>query len=150
MPDLIKTISDEQAQALGGESIRFSSSAMAVLHGYHWPGNVRELRNYIERCQILMPGEELTAGTMLPPDQTAAHVQAREIRGAPPVSEASQAEAASFHEAREAFERTFLLQHLEKHAWNISRTAAEIGMERSQLHRKIKSFGLQPPEKESV
>jgi len=148
LPELIRTISDEQAQALGGEPVRFSQSAMTMLHTYRWPGNVRELRNYIERCQILMPGEELTAETMLPPDQTATHVQAKDIRGTSAV--AGQSEAASFHEAREAFERSFILQHLEKHGWNISRTAAEIGMERSQLHRKIKSFGLQPPEKESV
>ncbi|PIP02187.1 MAG: sigma-54-dependent Fis family transcriptional regulator, partial [Zetaproteobacteria bacterium CG23_combo_of_CG06-09_8_20_14_all_54_7] len=57
-------------------------------------------------------------------------------------------EADSFHEAREIFERQFLFQQLEKHEWNISRTAADIGMERSQLHRKIKSFGLVPPQKE--
>ena len=150
LSELIETISEEQAQALGGEPIRFSQSAMAFLHAYHWPGNVRELRNYIERCQILMPGEELTADTMLPPDQATTHLQAKAGKSGSGVPTAGQADAASFHEAREAFERSFLLQYLEKHGWNISRTAAEIGMERSQLHRKIKAFGLQPPEKESV
>lgn len=150
LSELIETISEEQAQALGGEPIRFSQSAMAFLHAYHWPGNVRELRNYIERCQILMPGEELTADTMLPPDQATTHLHAKAGKSGSGVPTAGQADAASFHEAREAFERSFLLQYLEKHGWNISRTAAEIGMERSQLHRKIKAFGLQPPEKESV
>jgi len=69
---------------------------------------------------------------------------------AAPIVTDQHMEADSFHDAREAFERTFLLQHLELHAWNISRTAADIGVERSQLHRKIKSFGLLPPDKESV
>ena len=150
LPALIKTIAEEQAQALGGEPIHFSQSALAVLHSYNWPGNVRELRNYIERCQILMPGEEITAESMLPPDQSVSYMPSHGGRSASGVTVAQHSDAASFHDAREAFERAFLLQYLEKHAWNISRTAADIGMERSQLHRKIKSFGLQQPDKESV
>jgi len=150
LPMLIQALTEEQAQVLGGEPIRFSPQAMAALQAYRWPGNVRELRNYIERCHILMPGEELTDETMLPPDQASSHVPLLAHSKPSPIAADQQVDVDSFHDAREAFERTFLLQHLEKHGWNISRTAADIGMERSQLHRKIKSFGLLPPDKESV
>jgi two-component system nitrogen regulation response regulator NtrX len=147
---LVQALTAEQAQALGGEPICFSSQALAALKAYRWPGNVRELRNYIERCHILMPGEELTEETMLPPDQSSLHLPSPPSLKAVPTTADQQTDADSFHDAREAFERNFLLQHLEMHAWNISRTAADIGMERSQLHRKIKSFGLLPSEKGSV
>jgi two-component system nitrogen regulation response regulator NtrX len=151
LPVLVQTLAEEQAQALGGEPIRFSLQAMAALQAYRWPGNVRELRNYIERCHILMPGEELTAETMLPPDQSSSYLLPLSTSSkTTPMAADQRMEADSFHDAREAFERDFLLQHLELHAWNISRTAADIGMERSQLHRKIKSFGLLPSAKESV
>lgn len=151
LPMLVQALTEEQAQALGGEPVRFSPQALTALQAYRWPGNVRELRNYIERCHILMPSEELTAETMLPPDQSSSHLLSPASSKAAPIAAADQQmEADSFHDAKEAFERAFLLQHLELHAWNISRTAADIGMERSQLHRKIKSFGLLPSEKEPV
>lgn len=150
LPVLVQSLTEEQAQVLGGEPISFSPQAMAALQMYRWPGNVRELRNYIERCHILMPGEKLTDETMLPPDQSSSHISATAHSKLSSKAADQQVEVDSFHDAREAFERTFLLQHLELHGWNISRTAADIGMERSQLHRKIKSFGLLPPEKESV
>ena len=151
LPLLLETLADEQAKILGGEAVRFEADVIEALKLYTWPGNVRELRNYIERCHILMPGEKMTMATMLPPDQSstqAASAHATSIAHMPGRDDISNVEADSFHDAREAFERIYLLQHLNKHDWNISRTSADIGMERSQLHRKIKSFGLQPPEKE--
>jgi len=151
LPLIVETLAAEQARELGGEAIHFSEQAIQKLKMYHWPGNVRELRNYIERCHILMPGEELNETNMLPPDQSSTQAAAVPISSsALQQQQLSDIEADSFHDAREAFERNFLLQHLDKHEWNISRTAADIGMERSQLHRKIKSFGLVPPGKESL
>jgi len=128
IPLLTRALAEEQAEALGGEPVRFAEDAMAKLQSYPWAGNVRELRNYIERCHILKQGETISAEDMPPLDQ-----------GGP---QAETNLAGSFHSAREAFERSYLLYHLNKHSWNISRTAEDIGMERSQLHRKIKSFGL--------
>jgi len=146
IPLLVETLATEQANELGGQPVRFSSEVLSELMAYHWPGNVRELRNYIERCHILMPGEEMGLENMLPPDQST--TQTSQVSAATKGAATLPGfDADSFHEARELFERTFLLQSLEKHEWNISRTAADIGMERSQLHRKIKSFGLVPPEK---
>lgn len=149
LPILLDTLAAEQANDLGGQPVRFSSDVIERLKSYRWPGNVRELRNYIERCHILMPGDEMTLSNMLPPDQSST----QSLQAPAKTVEKSamfEVDADSFHEARETFERTFLLQHLEKHDWNISRTASDIGVERSQLHRKIKAFGLLPPDKESV
>ncbi|MDQ6982993.1 MAG: sigma-54 dependent transcriptional regulator [Mariprofundus sp.] len=141
LPQLIQSLADEQAKELGGDAVRFDADVISRLKSYAWPGNVRELRNYIERCHILMPGERMTVSIMLPPDQSS-----NQQSSSQPVSthsmDTGHTNTDSFHDAREAFERAFLLQHLNEHEWNISRTAAEIGMERSQLHRKIKSFGL--------
>jgi len=148
LPLLLQSLADEQARELGGEAVRFDAEVIAKLKTYHWPGNVRELRNYIERCHILMPGEEMTITNMLPPDQSS--TQSMLADSAATQAAAITPDDESFHDARESFERNFLLQHLNQHDWNISRTAAEIGMERSQLHRKIKSFGLMQADRESL
>lgn len=146
LPLLVETLAREQAGRMGGGAVRFAPDAMARLAAYAWPGNVRELRNYIERCHILMPGCELDAATMPPPDQGAHPAAVDGARDAFRLPEGAH----SFHEAREAFERGFLLDQLERHDWNISRTAADIGIERSQLHRKIKALGLTPPKREGA
>lgn len=143
LPLLIDALASEQAGSLGGGAIRFTDEALQILREYAWPGNVRELRNYIERCHILMPGEEITAANMLAPENSAT-VAAR------PSGRSASSYEERFHEARESFERQYLLHHLEQFDWNISRTAQEIGMERSQLHRKIKAYDLIAPRKDSA
>ena len=115
-----------------------SPEAIAALQGYDWPGNVRQLRNVVERTLILAPAER--AGRididMLPAEVTSepaklfADQSARSIMATP------------LREAREAFEREYLRVQLRRFSGNISRTAAFIGMERSALHRKLKSLGL--------
>lgn len=140
LPLLAEMLADEQARLLGGEPVRFSGEALALMQAYPWNGNVRELRNYIERCQILQPGEEIAPENMPPLDMNAGH-------SVQPKTSHSGTFGHSFHDAKESFERSYLLHHLEKNEWNVSRTATDIGMERSQLHRKIKGFGLTPPDK---
>jgi two-component system nitrogen regulation response regulator NtrX len=130
LPVLASFFADEVAKQLGGEAVRFTADAVARMQAYPWPGNVRELRNYVERSHILKAGQELGADEMLALDQAG--------------DVGIEGFVLSFHSAREAFERSYLIQHLHKHTWNISRTAEEIGMERSQLHRKIKRYGLAP------
>ncbi len=129
IPLLVEALAREQAEALGGEPVRFSPEAMARMQAYGWPGNVRELRNYVERCHILRSGGEVDVDDMPPLDA-----------GGDGGADVPLAD--SFHVAREAFERSYLLYHLNRNDWNVSRTAEEIGMERSQLHRKIKHYGL--------
>jgi len=149
LPLLVRTLADEQAQSIGGEPLSFSDTSIEALQKYPWPGNVRELRNYIERCHILMSGEAITPDNMLPPDQDglARAPMAESMHGG---LNDQELETENFHSARESFEKQFIVHHLEENDWNVSRTAAEIGMERSQLHRKIKAFGLVQPDKEST
>jgi len=128
IPLLLEALAAEQAEKFSGEPVRFTDDALAILQSSPWGGNVRELRNYVERCHILRQGEEISSADMPPQDQGGMRAEA-DI-------------SANFHHAREAFERSYLLYHLNKNDWNVSRTAEDIGMERSQLHRKLKSFGL--------
>jgi len=141
LPLLVEALATEQSQLLGGDPVHFSESAITMMQNYPWAGNIRELRNYIERCHILRPGVEMTSENMLPLDASSVSVH--------PTTQnhGSNSFSSSFHNARESFERSYLLHYLEQNDWNISRTATSIGMERSQLHRKIKSFGLSTPEK---
>jgi len=117
------------------ESKTFSPTALDALQGYAWPGNVRELKNIIERLVIMSPQQEITEA-QLPTAVRSRQEPAMRTAGA------GMIEATTFREAREEFERDFILQKLEEHDWNISRTAEAIEMERSNLHRKIKSFGI--------
>ncbi|HXH65290.1 MAG TPA: sigma-54 dependent transcriptional regulator [Mariprofundaceae bacterium] len=134
LPAIMDVLAAEQARILGGVAVRFSQEVIAIMQAYPWSGNLRELRNYIERCHILMPGEEITPENMLALDPFRQPSQPAAARGFD--------FSGNFHHARDHFERSFLLHHLERNDWNISRTAADIGMERSQLHRKIRAFGL--------
>ncbi len=139
-PLILNTLAAEQSRALGGASVSFSEDMIELLKSYTWPGNIRELRNYVERCHILRPGEEITPENMPPLDG----VVARKSRG--DMTQENTYNHESFHHAREAFERRFLLYHLRKTNWNIKRAAREMGMERTQLYRKIKAYELSEEE----
>ncbi|MDB5689879.1 MAG: two component sigma-54 specific Fis family transcriptional regulator, partial [Sphingomonas bacterium] len=115
-----------------------SPEALAALQAYDWPGNVRQLRNVVERTIILAPGERLRTidVDMLPPEVISDQERlnpgnaAKSIMGTP------------LREARETFEREYLRVQIRRFSGNISRTATFIGMERSALHRKLKTLGL--------
>ncbi len=113
-----------------------ASGAMESLVNYSWPGNVRELKNIIERLVIMVQDQQITEGHL--PAATFTR-KPEEIRS----STSSITELATFREAKEEFEKDFLVQKLEENDWNISRTAEAIEVERSNLHRKIKSFGIE-------
>ncbi|HID36565.1 MAG TPA: sigma-54-dependent Fis family transcriptional regulator [Ghiorsea sp.] len=138
IPELLTMLIAEQEAHLGGEPVKFSDEVVQLLQAYAWPGNVRELRNYVERCHLLCAGKELTLENMLPLD---GNTQQLLSFSAVPDDTVLQD---GFHDARKRFERSYILHHLDKNEWNISKTAADIGMERSQLHRKIKSHDLTP------
>ena len=107
---------------------RLSAAAEQKLLGYHWPGNVRELRNLMERLTILEPGELIDATSI-------------EL-GARPAEIRSSAEALSLREAREEFERDLILRRLQEFGGNVSRTADALGVERSNLYRKLNAYGI--------
>jgi two-component system nitrogen regulation response regulator NtrX len=121
----------------GHERKTITPEAMDVLKGGTWPGNVRELKNVVERLVIMTPGSTITAGHV--PDTVGAGAAARE-GGAGRME--SLLGCDTLREARDEFEKEFILRKLEEFNWNISKTAEAIELERSNLHRKIKSYGI--------
>jgi len=113
-----------------------SQGALDALISYNWPGNVRELKNLIERLVIMTPDQVIELSD-LPQAITQRTTEA-------PVGSGIQQLPDSYREAKELFEKQFLLEKLLKNNWNVSRTAEEIGLERSNLHRKIKTYGIEP------
>ncbi|TLM60954.1 MAG: sigma-54-dependent Fis family transcriptional regulator [Deltaproteobacteria bacterium] len=124
----------------GRELKELDDEAIAVLSAYTWPGNVRELKNLIERLVIMVPTRTITRAqlpaTIIQQGTTASDDQ-------PGAIDLGTISADTFREAREEFEKEFLLRKLEENDWNVSKTAEAIEMERSNLHRKIKSFGIE-------
>ena len=126
------------AKREGQERKRMLPETVEILKGYDWPGNVRELRNIIERLVIMTPGKVITPDQV--PDSIGSPTASREGHGHHP---GGALEMNSLREAREEFEREFIIQKLEENGWNISRTAEAIELERSNLYRKMKSYGIE-------
>jgi two-component system nitrogen regulation response regulator NtrX len=123
----------ELAREYGRRPKRLDPGAATGLRSYRWPGNVRELRNVIERLIIMVPGETITLNDLAFLD--GGSVAIVETEGAPPLT---------LHEARERFERDYILRALAAQQGNISRTADALGVERSNLYRKMRAFGIAP------
>jgi two-component system nitrogen regulation response regulator NtrX len=121
----------------GREPKRVLPDAMALLVNYDWPGNVRELKNVVERLVIMTPGTAITAPHI--PEYIVSGDSGQELEVG---KGGSIWEHSTLREAREEFEKEFIIQKLEENAWNISKTAEAIELERSNLHRKIKSYGI--------
>ena len=121
-----------------------SDEAAAVLQSFDWPGNVRQLRNIIERTLILTPLDRIHR---IEVDQMPSELMSG---GDQPAMAAHSVIGAPLREARETFEREYLAAQIKRFSGNISRTAAFIGMERSALHRKLKSLGLTETREESA
>lgn len=138
IPALIEHFMSNSASVSGVAARRMTSEAMAALHTYDWPGNVRQLRNAVDWILIMAPGgpEEPIAVANLPPDIV--------TKGAAPAGseESAKMMALPLREAREIFERQYLLTQVSRFGGNISKTAEFVGMERSALHRKLKSLGV--------
>jgi two-component system nitrogen regulation response regulator NtrX len=133
IPLLVKDFVNELApESTMGQKV-IDSQVLSYLQQYHWPGNVRELKNFIERLIIMTPGQVIKPGD-LPADFL------MQLRRAPMDGDPFQ--IPTLREARLSFEREYLLHRLEECAWNISLTASRIGVERSHLHRKMKSLGI--------
>ncbi len=129
IPALVQHFSAISIKEGGFQTKQFSEKAMQMMVKHVWPGNVLEMKNFIERLYILTPGE---------------FIDVHDLRFAGLQTETSgdTSEISSFREARAAFEKDFLLKKIQENHGNISRTAENIGLERSYLHRKIRSFGI--------
>ena len=137
VPELVSAFMSQITRQSGISNCRIGDDAMVVLQAHDWPGNIRQLRNNIERLMILSRVEEGTVITaeMLP----------KEIGEMLPNTGGADGEhlmSLPLKEAREAFERDYLAAQVGRFSGNISRTAEFVGMERSALHRKLKSLGL--------
>jgi two-component system nitrogen regulation response regulator NtrX len=115
----------------------FSPEAMELMKDYDWPGNVRELKNIVERLVIMTPGTRIDIAD-LPGHMTAIENGRESI----PQRLDNVLECSTLREAREEFEKEFILQKLEENNWNVSKTAEIIELERSNLYRKMKSYGI--------
>ncbi len=114
---------------------RLSADAEALLQTMRWPGNVRQLRNVIERVLILGEGSGPIEARELPGQDSGGSEEGRLVIG-------GALATLPLREARELFEKEYLLTQINRFGGNISRTAAFVGMERSALHRKLKSLGV--------
>ncbi len=126
----------EFAREYGRRVKNFDASARAVLQQYPWPGNVRELRNVTERLVIMVPGDRISSTDL-------SFLEPSGLTRLQPVSEPSS-ERLTLHEARDRFERDLILRTLAEQQGNMSRTADVLGVERSNLYRKMKAFGIAP------
>ncbi|MGB6229980.1 MAG: sigma-54 dependent transcriptional regulator [Litorimonas sp.] len=137
IPALVAHFIEQLANSTGLPKRRIGDDAMAALQAHDWPGNVRQLRNNVERLLILATGDPshpITLST-LPPEVSV-------VRGAQGGDDKERMIALSLRDAREHFEREYLQVQIDRFGGNISRTASFVGMERSALHRKLKSLGL--------
>src|SRR5207302_11300593 len=107
---------------------KLSAGAATKLRAYHWPGNVRELRNVIERMAILMKGEV---------------IEPEDVQLGAAIATTPQIDARlTLKEARDEFEKQYILSRLREFAGNVSRTADALGVERSNLYRKLHAYGI--------
>ena len=138
IPLLVEHFMSQISRATGLPPRRVSDDAMAALQAHDWPGNVRQLRNNIERLLILTSGDPtaVVSADMLPAEVGASAQMSVNGSGGEHIM------ALPLREARETFEREYLMAQISRFGGNISRTAAFIGMERSALHRKLKSLGV--------
>jgi len=134
IPELIEYFIDRICEGSGLTRRRLADDALASLQVRAWPGNIRQLRNNVERMLILASGD---ASDPITADMLPAEATVQDQSGG-----ADRIISLPLREAREAFEREYLNAQMMRFSGNISRTAAFIGMERSALHRKLKSLGL--------
>ena len=114
-----------------------SQEACRILQGYRWPGNIRELKNILERICVMIP------------DQI---IRPEHLAGLLPVSDKvsispTLSSVTTLKQAKTDFERAFILDKLEENQWNVTKTAEAIGVERSNLHRKLKLFNIDPKQR---
>jgi two-component system, NtrC family, nitrogen regulation response regulator NtrX len=135
IPLLAEHFISDFAIEYGRRARTLETGAMARLRSYRWPGNVRELRNVIERVVIMAPGEVIT-------EHDLAFLAGSSVTG--PVADDVAALAVPLYTARDQFEREYILRQLAQQHGNISRTAEILGVERSNLYRKMRAFGIAP------
>jgi len=129
IPELVEYFLEYFASEYGQKPKKITPEGLKMLEAYDWPGNIRELRNVIERLVIMNPSNTITPKNLV-------------------IGELARSDYFSFktlREARESFEKDFIIKKLEENNWNISKTAEVLDVERSNLHRKIKAYDIKTP-----
>jgi two-component system nitrogen regulation response regulator NtrX len=134
----------EQLGARHNRTVRFNHESMDLLREYDWPGNVRELRNALERTLVLAEGAEITAADL--PEEIRTGIGATGSGGGEEAPNSFLGES-DFREAKKKFEIAYLKRKLEEHHWNVSQTAAEVGLHRQSLQEKLRELGIKRPGK---
>jgi two-component system nitrogen regulation response regulator NtrX len=129
VPLLVRNFLKNLAQQYGQKPKKITKTTMRALTDYDWPGNVRELKNTIERFVIMNRSETIDVKEVQP------------YRGSKNDFDSYK----TLRDAREHFEKDFILKKLQENNWNVSKTAEDLEIERSNLHRKIKSLGIETP-----
>ena len=129
IPALVDNFLDLFATEYGQQKKEITEDAVKMLQKHSWPGNIRELKNMLERLVIMTPSRTITAGDMFMPDSPGSDYFS----------------FSTLRDARDAFERDFIIKKLDENVWNISKTAEVLDMERSNLHRKIKAYDIKVP-----
>lgn len=138
IPFLVDMFMRQVSEQAGIKNRRIGEDALAVIQAHTWPGNIRQLRNYMERLMILArsDGPETVISADMLPDDVSDMLPKTSAAGS------NQIMTLPLREARELFERDYLVAQINRFGGNISRTAEFVGMERSALHRKLKSLGV--------
>ncbi len=146
VPLLIEYFMGRGAENSGLPAREVGVDAMVALQSYEWPGNVRQLKNVVDWLLIMAPGgvDDPIKADMLPPEIGAITPQVLKW------DKGGEIMGLSLRGARELFEREYLMAQVNRFGGNISRTASFVGMERSALHRKLKSLGVQGAEKQKA
>lgn len=126
IPALVKYFLEDFALEYGQRPKKMTPEALKRLEAYDWPGNIRELRNMIERLVIMTPSETITSKNLIVAEPTHSDYFVFE----------------TLRDAKDAFEKAFIIKKLEENNWNISKTAEILQIERSNLHRKIKAYNI--------
>lgn len=136
--DLAQFFLGKMAKELGEQPKQISDQALQVMRDYPWPGNIRELKNLLERICIMSDQNVVEA------DVLRAYL---EIDDKADSNSNELMNASNLKQAKSDFERAYILGKLEENQWNITKTAEAIGLERSNLHKKMKLYGIEPKQK---
>ncbi|MGO9613344.1 MAG: sigma-54-dependent transcriptional regulator [Dissulfurispiraceae bacterium] len=133
---LVRYIVEKFAWENGVRMKEISADVIKMFQEYDWPGNIRELKNAVERLMIMVPSDKISkmdvvALGMLTPGQV--------------FKEYDYFSYKTLKDARDAFERDFIMKKLQENDWNISKTSSNIDIERSNLHKKIRAYGIKEP-----
>jgi two-component system, NtrC family, nitrogen regulation response regulator NtrX len=138
IPALVSHFINQFCAENGKHAKTLSGEAMGYFLAYDWPGNVRELRNMVERLVIMAPGPVITADDLPAP-----------LRPKEAAAPAGDARDRSLKDARDNFERSFIIAELRTNDWNVTRTADRLGIERSHLYRKLKAYNINPSKRDA-